>query len=116
MPQKSISNAMTANQTGYKPIAGWQYERCPMFARHVYQVFARGTDVNTTMRISVGTTTILERSNIQGGGTAGTTPNDYTTSPVTFIAEPGDLVDIDIAETAGGTPTVDLLVKVEPYV
>jgi hypothetical protein len=107
---------MTASQQGYKPLSGWQYERCPLFARHVYQVFVRSTDVNLTMRIGTGTTTILERSPIQGGGTAGTTPNEFTTSPITFVADPGDLVDIDINETAGGTPTVDLLVKAEPYV
>lgn len=116
MPQISVSNEMTATQKGYKPLSGWQYERCPLFARHVYQIFARATDANCDMEISTGTTTIQKRSIIQSGGTAGVTPNEFTTSPITFIADPGDLVEIDVNENAGGTPNVDFLVKAEPYV
>lgn len=117
MPSKVVSNELTASQKGYKPLAGWQYERCPLFAPHVYSVYALCTvAVSADMAVSIGTTTVHEKSVIPGGGTIGVTPTDFTVTPITFVAEPMDLVDIDINELLAGTPNIELLIKVEPMV
>jgi len=116
MPALPFSNAMTANQLGYNPLSGWQFEYVPLqWPRGaVVSVMVRGTDVNTRMAVSSGSQTIQERAPIQGGGTAGTTPSPLNTAPLTFMAAPGDRLKLAIDEVAGGTPTVDGLVQIEP--
>lgn len=116
MPSLSFSNAMTANQLGYNPLSGWQFETIPyQWGRGaVVQLLVRGTDVNTRITIYSGSQTIQERSPIQGGGTAGTTPSQLNTQPVTFLAAPGDRLKLAIDEVAGGTPTVDGVITAEP--
>ena len=112
MPQLTFSNAMTANQLGYNPLSGWQYEYLPWPA--VVKLLVRGTDVNTRITVYSGAQTIQERSPIQGGGTAGTTPTDFTTTPVVFVGQAGDRLKLAIDEVAGGTPTVDGVCIAEP--
>lgn len=116
MPALPFSQALTANQLGFNPLSGWQYEYVPQaFARGaVVSVLARSTDANTRMAVSTGSQTIQERSPIQSGGTAGVTPSPLNTSPLTFIASPGDRLKLAIDEVAGGTPTVDGIVQIEP--
>lgn len=112
MPQLTFSNAMTASQLGYNPLSGWQFEYLPWPA--VVKLLVRATDVNTRITVYSGSQTIQERSPIQGGGTAGTTPTDFTTTPVTFVAQAGDRLKLAIDEVAAGTPTVDGVVIAEP--
>lgn len=112
MPQLTFSNTMTANQLGYNPLSGWQFEYLPWPA--AVKLLVRGTDVNTRLTIYTGSQTIQERSPIQGGGTIGTTPTDFTTTPATFVGQAGDRLKLAIDEVAGGTPTVDGVVIVEP--
>ena len=74
MPQLNFSQALTANQLGFNPIAGWQFEYLPWPAQVILLV--RATDVNERMTVYSGSETIMERSNVQGGGTAGVTPSE----------------------------------------
>lgn len=116
MPALPFSQALTANQLGFNPLSGWQFEYVPSawIRGAAVQVLARATDVNTRMAVTTGSQTIQERAPIQGGGTAGTTPSPLNTTPLTFIAQPGDRLKLAIDEVAGGTPTVDGLVVIEP--
>lgn len=118
MPQLPFSQALTANQLGFNPISGWQYEFVPaVYGRGaVVQIILRTTGAAGTVlaQISTGGQTIQERSPIQAGGTAGVTPSVLNTAPVTFLAAPGDRLKISIDETAGATPTVDGLITMEP--
>lgn len=116
MPQLTFSNVMTANQLGYNPLSGWQFETVPyQYVRGAaVKVLSRSTDVNVRITITSGSQTIQERSPVQGSGTAGLTPTDFTTSPALFVAGPGDRIKLSIDEVAGGTPTVDGLVILEP--
>ena len=116
MPQLTFSNAMTANQLGYNPLSGWQFETVPYQYVNgaIVKVLAASTDVNLRITIYSGSQTIQERSPIQGSGTAGKTPTDFTTTPVVFQAGPGDRLKLAIDEVAGGTPTVDGVVVLEP--
>lgn len=116
MPALPFSQALAANQLGFNPLSGWQYEFVPAAYANgaVVQVLARATDANTRIQVSSGSQTIQERSPIQSGGTAGVTPSPLNTTPLTFVARPGDRLKLAIDEVAGGTPTVDGLVTIEP--
>lgn len=112
MPSITFSQALTANQLGYNPLTGWNYERVPW--RAVVQLLVNCTDANARITVQTGSQTIQERSPVQGGGTAGTLPTIYNCPPMSFIAQPGDKLKLAIDEVAGGTPTVNGIVTVEP--
>lgn len=104
------SQALTANQNGYDPLSTWQNRYLPYNA--VVQVFIRATTTGTRLSLNSGSRTIAQRQNIQGGGTAGVTPAELNTSPVEFVGYMGELLQLLVDEVAGGTPTVDTLVKI----
>ncbi len=114
MPQFPFSQALTANQLGFNPLAGWQYEYLPWPATILLLIRATGT--STKLTIYSGSETIQERTPIQGGGTAGTTPTEFTTAPVSFVGAGGDRFKLVIDETGGLTPTVDGVVVVNPAI
>lgn len=112
MPQLNFSQALTANQLGFNPISGWQYEYLPWPAHVILLV--RATDVNERMTVYTGSETIQERSPVQGGGTAGTTPSELNTPAVSFQAAAGDRLKVVIDNTTAGTPTVDGIIIANP--
>lgn len=116
MPNLNWNQALTANQLGYNPLSGWQYETVPyQYARGAaVQILMQATDANTRVTVSSGSQTIQERSVIPGGGTAGTLPSIYAVNPITFMAQPGDRLKLAIDEVAGGTPTVMGSIVIEP--
>lgn len=103
---------MTANQLGLNPLSGWQYEYVPYAA--AVKLLVRATTTGTRITIYTGSETIQERTPIQGGGTAGVTPSELNTAPVIFHAAMGDRLKLLIDEVAGGTPTVDGIVIMDP--
>jgi hypothetical protein len=103
---------MTANQLGLNPLSGWQYEFLPWPAHVILLV--RSTTTGNRMTVYSGSETIQERSPVQGGGTAGTTPSELNTPAISFIGAAGDRLKLAIDEVAGGTPTVDGVVIVNP--
>ncbi len=112
MPQLNFSQALTANQLGFNPISGWQYEYLPWPAQVLLLV--RATDINERMTVYSGSETIMERSPVQGGGTAGTTPSELNTPAVAWQAAAGDRLKVVIDNTTAGTPTVDGIIIVNP--
>ena len=112
MPNFIWSQALTANQQGFDPLTTWQFRQVPYPA--VVTVFARSTTAGVRLTISSGSQTIKQRSPVQGGGTAGTTPTVFTTTPVTFVAQPLDLITLVHDEVLGGTPTVDGEIMIDP--
>jgi hypothetical protein len=114
MPNLKWSQALTANQRGYNPLLGWQFEFLPWHA--VVKILHRTTGAAGTVLEAIysGSTTIQERGPMQVGGTAGVIPSELNTAPVTFIAAAGDRLKITVDETAGATPTVDGIIFVEP--
>jgi hypothetical protein len=107
---------MTANQLGDNPLAGWQYEYVPeSWINGAYvKVLQRATTTGVRQTIYAGSQTIVQRAPVQGGGSAGDTPSEFTTPAIEFIASPGDRLLILNDEVAGGTPTVDGIITVEP--
>jgi hypothetical protein len=116
MPQITFSQALTANQLGYNPLAGWQFETVPyQYARGaVVKLLINATDVNTRITVYTGSQTVQERSPIMSGGTVGVIPTDFNCTPVTFRAAPGDRLKLSIDEVAAGTPSVHGVVIIEP--
>ena len=116
MPALPFSEALTANQLGFNPLTGWQFEYVPLQWPNgaVVEVLTRATTVNTRLQVSSGSQTIQERAPVQGGGTAGTTPSPLNTSPLTFMAMPGDRIKLSIDEVGGAAATIDGLVTIEP--
>lgn len=115
MPSFPFSQALTANQTGFNPIENWQYSRVPIHWRQaVVRLFARATTVGVRVSVFAGSDNVVQRSNVQGGGTAGVTPSQLNTTPFVFLADPGDPILPLFDEVAAGTPTLDGLVEIEP--
>lgn len=112
MPQINFSNQMTANQLGYNPASGWQYEYLPWPANIL--ILVRATDNNERLTVYSGSQTIQERSNVQGGGTAGTTPSELNTPAISFRAAAGDRLKLVIDNVAATTGTVDGIIIANP--
>lgn len=112
MPSLTFSQALTANQLGFNPASGWQYEYLPWPAQ--VTLLVRATGVSSRLTAYSGSETIQERSPIQGGGTAGTTPSPLNTTPVDWQAAAGDRLKMAIDEVSGLTPTIDGILLVEP--
>lgn len=105
---------MTANQLGLNPLSGWQYEYLPWPANVILLV--RSTTTGNRMTIFSGSETIQERTPVQAGGTIGVTPSELNTPAVSFLAAGGDRLKLVIDEVAGGTPTIDGVIIVNPVV
>lgn len=112
MPQLNFSQAMTANQLGFNPISGWQYEYLPWPARCLLLV--RSTTAGNRVTVYSGSETIQERSPVQAGGTAGVTPSELNTPAISWLGAAGDRIKTVIDEVLGGTPTVDGIIIVNP--
>jgi hypothetical protein len=116
MPNLSFSQALTANQLGFNPLSGWQYEFVPIAypAGAAIGILLRSTTTGARVTVLSGGQVIQERAPIQGGGTAGVTPSPLNTTPLTFRASANDRIKILIDEVAGGTPTIDGMITLEP--
>jgi len=113
MPSFYFSTLMTANGTA-EPLTGWQYIYLPWPAE--VQVLMRSTLANMVQTITSGSETIVEESPVQAGGTIGVTPSSLNTPIVGWHAAAGDLLKIRLRETAGGTPTIDGVIEVNPLI
>ncbi len=114
MPQLVFSQALTANQLGFNPISGWQYEYLPWPAHVILMVRGTHAAAKAVMTVYSGSETIQERSPIQAGGTAGVTPSELNTPAVSWQAAAGDRIKLLIDETGGVTPTEDGIIIVNP--
>lgn len=116
MPQLNFSQALTANQLGFNPVAGWQFETVPYQYVNgaAVKLLVDATDVNTRITVYSGSQTIQERSPISGNGVVGVMPVDETCPSIVFRAGPGDRLKLAIDEVAGGTPSVHGTIILEP--
>jgi len=114
MPQFPFSQALTANQKGYDPLSSWQYRYLPWRARVQLLLRTTGAVNNVQATVYSGSECIQQRAPMQVGGTAGVTPSPLNTAPIEWIAGAGDVLLLQIDETAGATPTVDGLIIINP--
>jgi len=116
MPSLVWSRLMTANQLGDPPLAGWQFERVPAsFGGGAFcATLQRATTTGVRASIFTGSQNIQQRSNVPGGGTVGITPVSFNTPIIEWLGSPDDLLSVLNDEVAGGTPTVDGIITIEP--
>lgn len=114
MPQLPFTQALTANQRGFDPLSSWQYRYLPWPARVRLMTNTTGAAGTVQMTVYSGSETIQQRAPVQVGGTAGVIPATLNTEPVEWIAAAGDVMLLQIDETAGATPTVNGLIIVNP--
>lgn len=112
MPSFPFSQALTANQLGYNPLSGWQYEFVPWPA--YVRLLTNATTTGVRLAVFSGSDSIQQRAPVQGGGTAGVMPSQLNTSAIEWIAAPGDRIILQYDEVAGGTPTVNGTVEITP--
>jgi len=111
VPSFTISVLMVANGSA-TPLDGWQYIYLPWPAE--VKLMTRSTLANVVQTITSGSETIVEESPVQAGGTIGVTPSPLNTPVVGWMGAAGDLLKIRLRETAGGTPTIDGIIEVNP--
>lgn len=112
MPQLVFSTSLAANALAVNPIAGWQYEYLPWPAQIILLMRAAAVGINAT--VYSGSETIQERSPVQAGGTAGTTPSELNTPAVAWIGAAGDRVKLVLDNTTAGAVTVDGVIIANP--
>lgn len=112
MPQLPYSQSLAANQLNFNPISGWQYEYLPWPAQVI--LLQRATAVGINQTIYSGSETIQERSPVQAGGTAGTTPSELNTPATSWIAAAGDRLKVILDNTTAGAVTVDGIIIANP--
>lgn len=114
MPVLQRVQALTANQRGYNPLSGWQYEYAPYPALVRIGCNTTATSNTVTGQIFTGSMNILERSPISVGGTAGVMPAPLNVPYIEFTVAAGDRIQMSIDETAAATPTVNVFVAIDP--
>ncbi len=112
MPDFTYSQALTASQLDFRPLANWKYRRLPFPALVTHLV--RATGISARLTAAAGAQEVAQKSPIQTGGVAGTVPVPQTTPVLQFVAQPFDEIIISIDEVSALTPTVDGYINVEP--
>lgn len=116
MPAITFSQALTANQRGYNPLANWRFRYNP-YPRAAVRILINQTTAATANAVNHQTTigtTIVTEGPLTGGGTAGVLPSTLNTTALEFFSEAGDLIEMNINELLGATPTVNGIVAIDP--
>jgi len=103
VPDFTYSQALTANQLDFRPLANWKYRRLPFRALVTHLVRATGT--STRLTADAGAQNVQQKSPIQTGGVAGTVPVPQTTPVLHVVTEPFDEIVILFDDVSGLTAT-----------
>jgi hypothetical protein len=115
VPDFSNSTALTANQNDFRPLANWKYRVLPVAAaRWAVTILMRATTAGVQASVDAGGQNMVQRGQVQAGGTAAVTPVPQTTPVIQFFASALDELIISAFETLAGTPTLDTYINVEP--
>lgn len=124
MPDITLRSAVVPANSFLLPFgeaqANWKFRRCP-YGRGLYTILLRTTGAagNIKARIEIGTTQVLQDSDVSVGATDATMPTPagaQATPAHQFFAEAGDEVILTLLDTAGaGTARVMIWANVEPH-
>lgn len=112
-PTFRFSEAFTANEVK-RPLSekGWIYRRLPFPA--AIAIAVNNTDANVTMELVIGSDQVVAAGTpVPAGGTAGVFPNQEADFDM-FMGAQGDEINLTLTEEAGGTPTCNVVVQVQP--
>lgn len=117
MPRLTFRHAHTANERGYNPLTGWEFEKIPYqyTAGAIVKVMASVTiALNSFLQIKSGSQVIQSMSPVTLDAVDGHLPNEEDVSAVVFRAGPGDQIGLAFDEQVGGVAIVQGIVDVEP--
>lgn len=107
----TFTQSIAAGAT-FNPLTDWQYET-PQYNGMV-EIFQRATAVGLLVTISSAGETLQQESNVQAGGTAGTTPSRLNTEAVVGRIAPGQKIRIGYRNPTGGAITIDGMIVLSP--
>lgn len=107
MPSFPFSQSVAAGAT-YNPLERWQYERVPIGGQ--VTLLHRATAVGVVATFYSGSDTLLQRTQIPAGGTAGNTPTAFDVPTISDEVAANDKLDLEYENTTGGAITVDGIV------
>ncbi len=119
MPRRVIDYQVPLNTVGYRPLAGWEYERIPEAygAGAIVKILATSEIAHALqMTVKAGSTSILDQGMLSLDAVPGHMPVDTEVQPLTFRAAAGDLVGVSIDELLGGATYLQLICDIEPVV
>lgn len=109
--KRDVSFAVGAGLT-FDALADWEYETPD--ADCMIEVLERATAVGLFSTIKSAGDTIKQESQVQAGGTAGTTPSRLNTEPVTGRAPKYQKLRASYRNTSGAAITVDATFLLTP--
>jgi hypothetical protein len=109
--KRDISQSIAAGGT-FDAFTDWDYETPD--SPCMIEVLERATAVGLLSTIKAAGDTLKQESQVQAGGTAGTTPARLTTEPVTGRAPAFQKIRAFYRNPTGGAITIDLLVILTP--
>lgn len=104
MPSLNFTSSVGAGAT-YQPLSGWQYEYIPRGG--VIRFLCNATAVGVVLTLTAGSDTLVERSAVAAGGTAGVIPSQYVAEPILDEVMGGDRLKALFENTTGGAITVN---------
>lgn len=109
--QFQVSTALVASSQDTNLISNWAGRFAPF--RVLVTILINATTAGVRMVVSSGTRAMVPKSQVQGGGTAGTLPSSQNATPIQFVAEPGEEIQLLVTEVLAGTPTCNLAISWE---
>lgn len=113
MPTFPINRALVANATA-NILETWKFRYAPYRAAVRIGLITTGAAGSVQVRGTIGTTEVISEGPVTVGGTAGVLPAPLTVAFHEFIAEQGDLIECNVRETAGATPSLMGFVAIDP--
>ncbi|GAJ04426.1 unnamed protein product, partial [marine sediment metagenome] len=99
MPSLNFTQSVGAGAV-YLPLNGWQYEYVPRGG--VVKLLTDASAVGVVLTFTAGSDTLMERSPVPAGGTAGVIPSSFDVDPLTDEVMGGDRVKALFENTTGG--------------
>jgi hypothetical protein len=111
MPSLTWSQSIAAGAT-FNPLTGWAYEFAPRPGVVKYLHKATATGLVATIRS--GSDELLQEAPVPAGGTAGTTPTDFTAPAIIDRVAAGDRQAVNYRNPTGGAITIDGILDYTP--
>jgi len=77
----------------------------------IYQIRIVATTTGVQFQIFCGPGAAVPTSQCPGGGTIGVFPSETNSAPIQFACLAGDIISVQLRETAAGTPSVMAVVE-----
>lgn len=117
MPRRVIDYQLPLNTVGYRPLAGWEYERIPeaYTTGAIVKILATGEIAHALqMSVKSGAQSIMDDGILSLDAVPGHLPVDELVSPLVFRAMPGDVVGVSIDELVGAATYLQFICDIEP--